>query len=43
LASGFQAWVSKPLDPAELLATVAQLAAASATAPRLVPGHEKAD
>ncbi|MNS90035.1 Virulence transcriptional regulatory protein PhoP [compost metagenome] len=27
LASGFQAWVSKPLDPAELLAAVAQLAA----------------
>ena len=28
LASGFQSWVSKPLDPAELLAAVAQLAAA---------------
>ena len=32
LANGFQAWVSKPLDPAELLAAVAQLAAAPATA-----------
>ncbi|MDZ5634720.1 ATP-binding protein [Janthinobacterium sp. GMG1] len=28
LDSGFQAWVSKPLDPAELVAAVAQLAAA---------------
>jgi PAS domain S-box-containing protein len=27
LASGFQAWISKPLDPAELVAAVAQLAA----------------
>ena len=35
LASGFQAWVSKPLDPAELLAAVAQLAAAHITAPPL--------
>ena len=43
LASGFQAWVSKPLDPAELLATVAQLAAASATPPRPAPEHEKPD
>jgi len=33
LASGFQAWVSKPLDPAELLAAVAQLAAARITPP----------
>ena len=33
LASGFQSWVSKPLDPAELLAAVAQLAAAHITAP----------
>ena len=32
LANGFQAWVSKPLDPAELLAAVAQLAAAHVTA-----------
>ncbi|PJJ18495.1 multi-sensor hybrid histidine kinase [Janthinobacterium sp. 67] len=35
LASGFQAWVSKPLDPAELLAAVAQLAA-----PRHDPGRK---
>ncbi|QYG06992.1 ATP-binding protein [Janthinobacterium sp. PAMC25594] len=35
LASGFQAWVSKPLDPAELLTTVAQLAATPVTAPLL--------
>ena len=35
LASGFQAWVSKPLDPAELLVTVAQLAAAHVTPPPL--------
>jgi PAS domain S-box-containing protein len=33
LASGFQAWVSKPLDPAELLAAVAQLVAERASAP----------
>ena len=33
LASGFQAWVSKPLDPAELLAAVAQLATAHITPP----------
>ncbi|MED5596265.1 hybrid sensor histidine kinase/response regulator [Janthinobacterium sp. P210006] len=32
LASGFQAWVSKPLDPAELLEAVAQLAAARMSA-----------
>ena len=35
LANGFQAWVAKPLDPAELLAAVAQLAAAHVTAPPL--------
>ena len=35
LASGFQAWVSKPLDPAELVAAVAQLAATRVTAPPL--------
>lgn len=35
LANGFQAWVSKPLDPAELLAAVAQLAAAHVMAPPL--------
>ena len=35
LDSGFQAWVSKPLDPAELVAAVAQLAA-----PRPEPGHK---
>lgn len=35
LASGFQDWVSKPLDPAELVAAVAQLAAARVTAPPL--------
>ncbi|AQR70206.1 two-component hybrid sensor and regulator [Janthinobacterium sp. LM6] len=34
LDSGFQAWVSKPLDPAELVAAVAQLAAAR-------PGRER--
>lgn len=34
LASGFQAWVSKPLDPAELLAAVAQLAATRSLAQR---------
>ncbi|PKV44793.1 multi-sensor hybrid histidine kinase [Janthinobacterium sp. 61] len=32
LASGFQAWVAKPLDPAELVAAVAQLAATRVTA-----------
>ena len=35
LASGFQAWVAKPLDPAELVAAVAQLAATRVTAPPL--------
>ncbi|MGK5031643.1 ATP-binding protein [Janthinobacterium sp. MDT1-19] len=35
LASGFQAWVSKPLDPAELVAAVAQLAATRIIAPPL--------
>ncbi|MGK5063273.1 PAS domain-containing hybrid sensor histidine kinase/response regulator [Janthinobacterium sp. LB3P112] len=35
LASGFQSWVSKPLDPVELVAAVAQLAAARVTAPPL--------
>jgi len=35
LDSGFQAWVSKPLDPAELVAAVAQLAA-----PRPEQGHK---
>lgn len=33
LASGFQSWVSKPLDPAELVAAVAQLATARITPP----------
>ncbi|MCC7599165.1 PAS domain-containing protein [Janthinobacterium sp. FW305-129] len=33
LAGGFQAWVAKPLDPAELLAAVAQLAAARVMIP----------
>ncbi|MFA6071524.1 MAG: ATP-binding protein [Janthinobacterium sp.] len=31
LANGFQAWVSKPLDPAELVTAVAQLATAHIT------------
>ncbi|MEG1118389.1 MAG: response regulator, partial [Janthinobacterium sp.] len=35
LDSGFQAWISKPLDPAELVAAVAQLAA-----PRREPGYK---
>lgn len=35
LASGFQACVAKPLDPAELVAAVAQLAATRVTAPPL--------
>ncbi|WP_426086566.1 hybrid sensor histidine kinase/response regulator [Janthinobacterium sp. PSPC1-1] len=33
LANGFHAWVSKPLDPAELVAAVAQLATAHITPP----------
>jgi len=37
LASGFQAWVSKPLDPAELVTAVAQLAAAHAATERKTP------
>ena len=39
LASGFQAWVSKPLDPAELLEAVAQLAASRVTASRPEQGR----
>ncbi len=33
LANGFQSWISKPLDPAELVAAVAQLATAHITPP----------
>ncbi|MBW3497132.1 ATP-binding protein [Janthinobacterium sp. NKUCC08_JDC] len=39
LASGFQAWISKPIDPAELLAAVAQLAAQRGTSPRPEQGR----
>ncbi|MGK5039780.1 ATP-binding protein [Janthinobacterium sp. GB1R12] len=38
LASGFQAWISKPLDPAELVAAVAQLAAPRVSALPPEPG-----
>jgi len=38
LASGFQAWISKPLDPAELVAAVAQLAAPRMSALPPEPG-----